>query len=77
MFFTFKEKTPLIMVDKVYIAKVLKKLERSGPGGPITLCQLELLSEKRTMTRAIVGPVMEGDLITLLDCEREHRRGKY
>lgn len=65
------------MTEKVFIAKVLRKLERSGPGGPITLCQLELLEEKRTMTRAIVGPVNEGDLITLMDCEREHRRGKY
>lgn len=65
------------MSDQTYLARVVKKLERSGPGGPITICQLELLAEKRTMTRAIVGPVSEGHIITLLDCEREHRRGKY
>lgn len=65
------------MTEQVYIAKVIKKLERSGPGGPITLCQLELMDERRTLQRAIVGPVQEGDLITLLDSEREHRRGKY
>lgn len=65
------------MSEQVYLAKVIKKLERSGPGGPITICQLELLDQKRTMTRAITGPVSVGHIITLLDCEREHRRGKY
>ncbi|ELQ76422.1 40S ribosomal protein S28 [Trachipleistophora hominis] len=73
----FKIFYPKIMAEKVYIGKVIKKIERSGPGGPITLCQLELTEEKRTLQRAIMGPVQEGDLIMLLDSEREHRRGKF
>lgn len=76
-FLLLKIFTPGIMTEKVYIGKVIKRIERSGPGGPITLCQLELLEEKRTLQRAVMGPVREGDLIMLLDCEREHRRGKF
>lgn len=64
------------MSEQVYLARVIKKHERSGPGGPITICQLELLSEKRTLNREIQGPVNEGDIITLLDCERECKRGR-
>jgi small subunit ribosomal protein S28e len=63
--------------EKVYIAEVLQLCGKSGPGGALTLCQLKLQETNRTLYRAVLGPVREGDLITLLDHEREHRKGRF
>ncbi|TBU10935.1 hypothetical protein CWI38_1467p0030 [Hamiltosporidium tvaerminnensis] len=53
---------------KEYHAEVQQLFSRSGPGGALTLCHLKLLD---------TGRIRVGDIITLLDCEREHKRGRY
>ncbi|KCZ76637.1 hypothetical protein H311_02359 [Anncaliia algerae PRA109] len=60
-----------------YEGKVVKLFNKTGSGGAITICQLELLHTGRHIQRAIMGPVREGDIIKLLECEREHRRGRF
>lgn len=64
------------MTEKVYIGTVTKIFERSGPGGPISYCLLELEEEKRMLHRAIIGPVQVGYRIALLDCDRERKRSR-
>nr|7QCA_SCC Chain SCC, eS28 SCC [Spraguea lophii 42_110]7QJH_RCC Chain RCC, eS28 [Spraguea lophii 42_110]7QJH_SCC Chain SCC, eS28 [Spraguea lophii 42_110]8BR3_SCC Chain SCC, eS28 [Spraguea lophii 42_110]8P5D_SCC Chain SCC, eS28 [Spraguea lophii 42_110]8P60_RCC Chain RCC, 40S ribosomal protein S28 [Spraguea lophii 42_110]8P60_SCC Chain SCC, 40S ribosomal protein S28 [Spraguea lophii 42_110] len=65
------------MSEEVYIGEVLQTLEKTGPGGGLTMCQVQLKDQKRTLYRAIMGPIAVGDLVALLDCEREHRRGRF
>lgn len=62
--------------QKGYPAKVLQVHGSSGPGGGIKHVTLELLNERRILSRAVIGPVKDGHIITLMDCEREFRRGK-
>lgn len=59
------------MSETVYYAEVENLLEVTGRGGELKICRVRLKHENRSLTRAIAGSVRVGDIITLLDCERE------
>jgi small subunit ribosomal protein S28e len=58
------------------LAKVTQLLSRTGPGGSITYVKVELLDGKRTLTRAVEGPIREGDVLELLESERDQKVGR-
>jgi ribosomal protein S28E/S33 len=62
--------------SKPILAKVKNIITRSGPGGSITMAKVQLLETSRTLVRAIEGPLREGDIIELLEAERDQKVGR-
>lgn len=57
-----------------FYAKIENVGSRGGASGGVVGVRVSLMHKNGKLSRVVKGPVKEGDIIALMECEREERR---